>query len=66
MSIEVGSEYRVFASNKKSFIEELTFAKGSFAEGDYVSVTVSETMRNGSYIVRPQNAEEVECLEDAS
>ena len=66
MSIEVGSEYRVFASNKKSFIEELTFAKGSFAEGDYVSVTVSETMRNGSYIVRPQNAEEVEWLEDAS
>lgn len=66
MSIEVGGEYRVFASSKKSFIEELVFAKGSFDNKDYVSVTVSETMRNGSYIIRPQNEEEVEWLESAS
>jgi hypothetical protein len=66
MSIVVGGEYRVFASSKKSFIEELTFAKGSFEDKDYVSVTQAEVMRNGSYIIRPQNAEEVEHLEGAS
>ena len=66
MSIVVGGEYLVFASSKKSFIEELVYGKGSFENKDYVSVTVSETMRNGSYIIRPQNEEEVEMLEGAA
>jgi hypothetical protein len=66
MSIVVGGEYLVFASSKKSFIEELVYGKGSFENKDYVSVTVSETMRNGSYIIRPQNEEEVEMLEGSA
>jgi len=66
MSIVIGGEYRVFASNKKSFIDELTFAKGSFKDDDYVSVTVSEVWRNGSYIIRPQNEDEVTWLQSAA
>lgn len=65
MSIVIGCEYRVFASNKKSFIEECTWATGSFENGDYRSVTQAETWRNGSYIIRPTSEDEVEDLMSA-
>ena len=65
MSIVIGGEYLVSASNKKSFIEECTWAKGSFEDNDYLSVTQAETMRNGSYIIRPTNEDEVEDLMSA-
>ena len=42
MSIVIGGEYLVFASNKKSFIEECTWAKGSFEDNDYLSVTQAD------------------------
>lgn len=66
MSIVVGGAYRVIASNKKSFVEECIWAKGSFDNGDYVSVQISEVFRNGTYIIRPQNEDEVEDLEGAA
>lgn len=62
MSIVIGGEYRVFASNKKSFFEECTWAKGSFENNDYRSVTQVESYRNGSYLIRPESEDEVEDL----
>ncbi len=49
--MEIGKQYRVFASNKKSFIEECVWAKGEFKDETYQAVTISEVMRNGSYSV---------------
>jgi hypothetical protein len=66
MSIEVGGRYRVTASNKKSYVEECVWAKGSFKSDDYVSVMISEVFRNGTYIITPLNAEECEMLEGSS
>ena len=60
--IAIGTQYRVFASNKKSFVEEVVWAKGSFEDGTYQAVTVSEVMRNGSYLITPQNEDDVEYL----
>lgn len=60
--IAIGTQYRVFASNKKSFVEEVVWAKGSFEDGTYQAVTISEVMRNGSYLITPQNEDDVEYL----
>ena len=64
--MEIGKQYRVFASNKKSFIEECVWAKGEFKDETYQAVTISEVMRNGSYLVTPQNQDELEYLEGGS
>ena len=64
--MEIGQQYRVFASNKKSFIEECVWAKGEFKDETYQAVTISEVMRNGSYLITPQNEDELEYLEGGS
>ena len=63
MNIEIGKEYMVAAKFKKCLVEKELWVN---AEDTSKLISVETLWRNGSFIIRPQNEDEVEFLTQSS